>query len=236
MQEENNQNPQPVEEEKSGIYTESRSTYAGTEKPSFFTFNFNTLLGGLALVGLIALSFLHFSKKNENVGAPAFPIQKVSGKSLSVVFVNTDSINMHYEFVKILRRDLESSGKKLQTEVLAEQSALEKEAADFQRQMGSNLIPEDKAKVIYEQLMQKQQALMDKKERYTQQVAEQEMNMNIRLVDSVTAFLKRFNRQYRFDYIMGYKTAGEILVANDTLDITKSVLGELNREYQQRKK
>ena len=35
---------------------------------------------------------------------------------------------------------------------------------------------------------------------------------------------------------MGYKTAGEILVANDTLDITKSVLEALNREYQQRKK
>ena len=84
--------------------------------------------------------------------------------------------------------------------------------------------------------MQKQQSLMQKKERYTQQVADQELNMNMQLIDSVTAFLKRFNRQYRFDYIMGYKSGGEILVTNDTLDITKSVLSELNREFQQRKK
>jgi hypothetical protein len=35
---------------------------------------------------------------------------------------------------------------------------------------------------------------------------------------------------------MGYKTGGEILVGNDTLDITISVLEELNKEYQQRKK
>lgn len=62
------------------------------------------------------------------------------------------------------------------------------------------------------------------------------MHMNLRLVDSVTAFLKRFNRQYKFDYIMGYKSGGEILVTNDTLDITIPVLEALNKEYQQRKK
>jgi outer membrane protein len=155
---------------------------------------------------------------------------------LSVVFVNIDSLNTHYDYVKVLRKDLESTGKRLQTEVLSEQSALEKEANDFQRQMSTNALAEDKAKVIYEQLMEKQQMLMQKKERYTQQVAEQEMSMNMQLVDSVTSFLKRFNRQYQFDYIMGYKAGGEILVSNDTLDITRSVLDALNKEYQARKK
>ena len=90
----------------------------------------------------------------------------------------------------------------MQTEVLSEQAALEKEANEFQRQMAANIIPEEKAKVLYEQLMQKQQMLMEKKERYTQQVAEKEMNMNFRLIDSVTAYLKRYNRQYQFDYII----------------------------------
>ena len=236
MQEENMPIPPPAEEEKPGMPVEIQTLNMGICKPPFFTFNFNTLLGAIAIIGLTILFVLHFTGKREPVVNQMIPVQKASGKSLSVVFVNTDSINAHYEFVKTLRRDLESTGKKLQTEVMSEQSALEKEAADFQRQVASNLISEEKAKGVYEQLMQKQQALMEKKERYTQQVAEHEMGMNIRLVDSVTAFLQRFNKPYQFDYIMGYKTAGEILVANDTLDITKSVLEALNREYQQRKK
>jgi outer membrane protein len=236
MQEENNMIPPTFEEEKPNLSDNLQPATMEISKPPFFAFNFNTLLGLVSIGGLIILYFLHFSCKTGPSSAPVLPVQKTSGKSLSVVFVNTDSINAHYEFVKTLRRDLESTGKKLQTEVLSEQAALEKEGADFQRQMASNLISEEKAKVVYEQLMQKQQALMEKKERYTQQVAEHEMGMSIRLVDSVTAFLQRFNKQYQFDYIMGYKTAGEILVANDTLDITKSVLDELNREYQQRKK
>jgi len=77
---------------------------------------------------------------------------------------------------------------------------------------------------------------VDKKDRYTQQVADKEMKMNLTLLDTVTNFLKRYNRTYKYDYIMGLKTAGEILVANDTLDITKDVLNALNKSYQEREK
>jgi outer membrane protein len=236
MQEEIIEKPDSIQESENFDQPRPATIDPEKNKPPFFTFNFNTLLGLLLLVGLLVLYVLHFSSRSPSVATLPMVIQKASGKQLSVVFVNIDSLNTHYEYVKILRRDLESTGKRLQAEVLAEQSALEKEANDFQRQVGANIIPEDKAKVIYEQLMQKQQLLMQKKDRYTQQVGEQEMNMNLRLIDSVTTFLKRFNRRYQFDYIMGYKTGGEILVANDTLDITKSALEELNKEYQQRKK
>ncbi len=205
-------------------------------KAPFFTFNFNTLLGLVVLLGLIVLYVLHFTGSSPSAAAIPMAFQKASGKQLSVVFVNVDSLNINYEYVKTLRSDLESTGKRLQTEVLAEQAALEKEANEFQRQVAANIIPEEKAKVQYEQLMRKQQMLMEKKERFTQQVAEKEMNMNLRLIDSVTVYLKRYNRQYQFDYIMGYKTGGEILVGNDTLDITKSVVEGLNKEYEQRKK
>ncbi|MCK9204637.1 MAG: OmpH family outer membrane protein [Bacteroidales bacterium] len=227
MQDENVVTPEPTQDiEKLSV----------PEKKPFFHFDFNTLLGLILLVGLIALYILFFfSGKSKDSGLQV-AMQKSSGKSLSVVFVNIDSLNAKYEYVKVLRNDLESTGKKLQVEVLSEQSALEKEAAEFQKQVSANTISEEKAKIIYEELMQKQQALMQKKDQYTQLVAEQEMNMNLKLVDSVTAFLKRFNRSYGFDYIMGYKSGGEILVSNDTLDITRQILDALNKEYASRKK
>ena len=56
------------------------------------------------------------------------------------------------------------------------------------------------------------------------------------LLDTLNGFLKRFNATYRYDYILGYKTAGEILIASDTLDITTVVLDELNKEYRAHKK
>lgn len=235
MQEENLTQPE-VNRAEENVYTpETKIPQPEKGESGFFIFNLNTLLSLILLGGLIVLYILHFSSKGGE-SAISMPLPQTGGKSLSMVYVNTDSLNIHYDFVKVLRNDLEATAKKLQTELLNEQSALEKEANDFQQKVSMNAIPEDKAKVIYEQLMQKQQGLMQKKERYTQQIAEQEANMNIRLVDSVTSFLRRFNKQYNFDYIMGYKYGGEILVSNDTLDITPSVLKALNDEYLSRKK
>lgn len=236
MQEEIKENQEQVQEVETVYQAHDEDVVTTVNKPPFFIWNFNTLLGIVLLLGLILLYVLYFTGRKTPPASPPLMVQNASGKQLSAVYVNIDTLNEYYDYVKVLRKDLENTGKRLQTEVLAEQAALEKEANDFQRQMASNSIPEEKAKGIYDQLMQKQQLLMQKKDRYTQQIGEQEMNMNIRLVDSLTTFLKRFNRQYNFDYIMGYKTGGEILVGNDTLDITISVLEELNKEYQQRKK
>jgi outer membrane protein len=250
MQEENIDSREPELVAQQQEYKETtvedlpQETATGTPPPSiagppvkpFFTFNFNTILGLISLAGLAILFVLYFTGHGQPESSPDAVLQKAPGKQLSVVFVNLDSLNTHYEFVKVLRRDLESTGKRMQSEILAEQDALQKEANEFQRQVAANIIPETKAKEKYENLMQRQQALMEKKDRYTQQVAEQELNMNVRLVDSVTTFLKRFNRKYGFDYIMGYKVGGEILISNDTLDITKPVLEELNNEFRQRHK
>jgi outer membrane protein len=197
---------------------------------------FSNIIMVVLMIGLIVLYILFFTmKKSEETNAP-MALQKSGAKSLSVVFVNIDSLNVKYDFVKLLRTDLESTGKRLQTEVLAEQSNFEKEAADFQKQVAGNTISEEKAKMVYEALMQKQQAIIEKKDRFTQQVANQELNMNLRLLDTVTNFLKRYNKTYKFDYILTFKTAGDILIANDTLDITNDVLKSLNKEYHEQKK
>jgi len=235
LPQEHHENPEPLTRDAVQPQFVTETASSEQPKPPFFTFNFNTLLGLILLVGVVILYVLHFTGNRQQDASVPLALKKDTGKQLSVVFVNIDSLNVHYDYVKILRNELESTGKRLQNEVLSEQSALEKEANEFQRQVAANIIPEDKAKQMYEQLMQKQQTLMQKKERYTQQVADHEMSMNIKLVDSVTAFLKRYNRKYHFDYIMGYKTGGEILISNDTLDITKSVLEELNKEFQEKK-
>jgi len=208
---------------------------AGGNKPPFFNFTINTVLMILLLVGLVVMYFLFFSYHKGGVKPAVLPAAS-GGKNLSIVFVNTDSLNMHYEFVKVLKRDLESTGTRLQNEILGEQDKLQKEAAAFQQQVSVNAIPEAKAQTMYDDLMMRQQKLMEKKEKYTQMVADQELSMNIRLLDTIDHFLKRFNKKHGYDYIMAVKTAGEILIANDTLDITNAVLDELNQEYKQHNK
>jgi outer membrane protein len=198
-------------------------------KPPFFTFNINTILMLILLVGLALLYVLFFTEGRGS--AKMMPAGKAAGQGLNVVFVNIDTLNERYEFVTDLKKSLESHGGKLQSELLSEQAALQKEFNDLQKLIQGNAVTEERAGTLYQNLMQKQQALEEKKNRYTQDVAEKEYNMQAQLLDTVDNFLRRFNKTYRYDYILGYKTAGEILIANDTLDITAVVIDELNKEY-----
>lgn len=204
--------------------------------PKYTFFSFSNVASVVLLIGMIILYILFFTVEKPSGPQAQIALQKSGAGSLSVAFVNIDSLNEKYEFVRALKNDLESTGRRLQTEVMTEQGSLEKEIADFQRQVGNNTITEEKAKMVYEELMQKQQSLLEKKDRYTQQVANQELSLNLRLLDTVTNFLRRYNKSFGFDYILTYKTGGDILIANDTLDITKDVVKMLNEEYKESKK
>lgn len=202
-------------------------------KPPFFTFNINTLLMLVLLVGLAVLYVLFFTS-NKGPGRAFSAVG--NGQGMNMVFVNIDTLNERYEFVKDLKSNLEGHGGKLQNELLSEQAALQKEFNDLQKLIAGNVVTEERANTLYQGLLQKQQSLEEKKNRYTQEVAEKEFTTQMQLLDTVNSFLKRYNAIYQYDYIFGFKTAGEILIANDTLDITSSVVDELNKEYRAHKK
>ena len=233
MQEDNNNKPE-VSQVGEQAFPPVKQEEPEEEKRNIFQGHLAIEL--ILLIGLAVLYVLFFTSKKTTEPVTSLAFQKSGEKSVKVVFINIDSLNNQYLFVKKLKTDLEATGKSLEAVILSEQAAFEKEATSFQKQAAANAIPEDKAKIMYEALMQKQQALTDKKERYTQKVSDKEQAMHLTLLDTVTNFLKRYNRTYKFDYILGYANAGQILLASDTLDITGDVVKELNKEYKEKGK
>jgi len=228
MQEEETNKPEPSQAVEKPFLKENQVQMKEGKKNIF---QGHLVIELILLLGLAVLYVLFFTQKKTAEPGASLAFQKSVGKSVRVVFINVDTLNSQYIYVKKLKTDLEATGKRLEAEILSEQAAFEKEATNFQKQAAANAIPDDKAKIIYDALMKKQQALAEKKERYTQQVAEKEQAMHLTLLDTVTNFLKRYNRAYKFDYILGYANAGQILLATDTLDITADVVKELNKEY-----
>jgi outer membrane protein len=183
------------------------------------------------LVGLVILYILHFTgagSKNDAIGGA---VAKANRGSISVAYVNNDSILGSYELVKKMRADLEAKGKRLESEVASRQQAFEKDAAYFKEQVAKKSISDQSAQEIYGQLQQNQKDIYDLRDRYAAELQQSEMDMNVALLDSVTNFLDRYNEKYKFDYILGYTKGGNILYANDTMNVTGDVLKELNLEY-----
>lgn len=185
----------------------------------------------IMLVGLIILYVLHFTGSGSKSDPIAGAIEKANKGNISVAFVNNDSILGSYELVKKMRADLEAKGRRLEGEVASKQKAFEKDAAYFQEQVAKKAISDQSAQEIYGQLQQNQQQIYELRDRYAAELQKSEMDMNIALLDSVMNFLNRYNEKYRFDYILGFTKGGNILYANDTLDVTGDVIKELNAEY-----
>jgi len=183
------------------------------------------------LVGLIVLYILHFKSTGSESKSITGAVEKANKGSISVAFVNNDSILSNYELVKKMRADLTAKGKRLEDEVAAKQKAFEKDAAYFQEQVAKKAISDQSAQEIYGQLQQNQQQIYGLRDKYTAELQQSEMDMNVALLDSVMNFLHRYNEKYRFDYILGFTKGGNILFANDTLDITGDVIKALNAEY-----
>jgi len=107
---------------------EELHTFLKEEKPALPKrpfFSPPTFTEWILLLGLIVLFVIFFSSKNTEKIVP-LAFQKAGTKSTSVVFVNIDSLNAKYEFVKLLKGDLESTGKRMQNEILSEQAEFEK--------------------------------------------------------------------------------------------------------------
>ncbi len=189
--------------------------------------NISLIVSIIALAGVLLFWVLNFTGSHQG-------LNKGEADTLSghrIAYIHTDSILAHYDFVKAKADELAEKAKKFDADITRRQKELEKEVAYFQESVKKNALSEKSAQEIYGQLMQKQQGIMELKDRYQQELAMDEANINAILVDTVTSMLKRFNKDLQFDYILGYNKNGNIFYTNPQLDITNDVLEILNNEY-----
>ena len=202
-----------------------RETETGMKKNNVFT-----IVNVALFIGLIVLYFLILKPgSSPDTGLPVS--QKLSSGAATIAYVNSDSILEHYDLVKSMREELEKKSAVMEAELKRKQASFEKDAAYFQEQVNKRTISEASAQEIYAQLMAEQQKLYELREKYSAEIAQQEYQLNLVLVDSLNNFLGRYNEKMGFDYIFSYNRAGNILVANDSLDITNQVLKLINKEY-----
>jgi outer membrane protein len=194
------------------------------------------ILNLVMLAGIIILYVLFFTSGNHNSENSNEQVQNmpVNAGSGTIVFVNSDFILQHYELVDTLAKQMDYERIIRDKDFSARQKQYEEEAGYFQESVEKQRIDQESAQKIYEQLMLKQQELHELQDQYSGELAQKEFDMNIILLDSVRNYLKRFNQNYQFDYILSYNATGNILAAKDTLDITSSVLEGLNKEYRQK--
>jgi outer membrane protein len=182
----------------------------------------------LNVVLIIAVGFLYYkvySAKNDSGSAPAITVPV--GPS-SIVYVNSDSLLDNYPFFTKLKNSLEKKQDSIENILKSRGKVLENDIKAYQ-QKGATMTDQERQSTE-EVLGKRQQELMAYKEDMTNEMAKEEENLNDTLHNNLISILKKYNQNKNYHFILGYQKGSGILLANDSLDITKQIIQELNKE------
>ena len=187
-------------------------------------------------LGLMALYAVHFLGKTSDAAGADVVTQAVgepvSSPAYTIAYVDNQVILEEYLFAISMRSELEAEQSRLESDLNRRQRNFQAEVERFQRDIQAGNISREQAQLKEQELMQKQQDLFQLNETYQESFAQMEFELNTALFEKVSDFLRRYNEEKGYEFILGYSMGGSILYADKTYDITADVIERLNREVE----
>ena len=191
--------------------------------------NLSLALNALLAVAVAVLYYLHFSARP----AAAAGTAPAAGQK-AVVYVNADSLVNNYEFFKDARKAFEQKRSQLDVELNGRGTAIQREIQVFQNRAGGMLAAEAQAKQLE---LQKKAANFDAyRQKAAADLAQEEATQTEKLYDNIYEYIKKYNRENGYQYVLGYQKGGNILYATPDLDVTQKLIDGLNKEYRDTQK
>ncbi len=185
-----------------------------------------------ALVG--HLYYLNFSKNKAAEPVITAPASQSGG--VKIAYVNGDTLDAQYIWLKKQKDAIQQRMQAAENSLAAKEQALMKDANALQERFQSGNMTQADAEKQQNALMQRGQRLEEEKVRLSKSLSEDQKKAFNDLYANVEAQLKTLSAQIGYDYILSFSRGGQILLANDSLDITKQVLDLLNAQELEQKK
>jgi len=190
----------------------------------------NVIAYSVLLIAVGVLYVLHFLSPKSPVFIPK-EITDAPGNG-EIVFVNLDTINEHYELVKILTGDIKDEMAKQEAIFTNKESAFQRKYNQFMENMNAGILTQVQMENSQKQLTQEYQQLEEEKERVFNNLQTRQAAALVQIYDSLQVAVKRINAERNASFIISYQNQSPFLLATDpTKDITDYVLFELNRSY-----
>lgn len=191
--------------------------------------NASLVLNIVLAIAVAILYYLHFKDRQPAEAAVKTP---VAVKAKENVYVNVDSLLTKYEFFKDTQKVLESKKFQLENELATKGRNLQNKAAFFQQKAPTMTMEQGRATEA--SLQKEQQDILQYRERAAQSLALEEQKKNEELYNKIYDYLKKYNAENKYEFVLGYTKGGGILFADTDNDVTKKVLDGLNKEYKEK--
>ena len=154
----------------------------------------------------------------------------------SIVYVELDSLTANYQMTVDLAAELEEKMSKLDADLTNRQRRFETNVNDFRNKFEKQLETRAKLAKMEQQLGTERDNLMQLAENYRMDMAEEQAVMQRKILQAIMDYLKEYNKEKGYKYILGNAFDAKILYADPALDITASVLDGINAKYRAEQK
>ncbi len=199
-----------------------------TVQPFITTMKNLPIILNIILFALVGHLYYLNSKSGPAAPTVAPPASMAGGAKIA--FVNADTLDARYEWLKQQKESIKQRIESAQKKLVGEEETLMKDAAALQEKFQSGTMTQADAEKADNALRQRAQKLEEKKESLSKSLADDQKKAFDDLYANVEAQLKTLPAQIGYDYILSYTRGGQILMANDSLDITNQVLDLLNKK------
>jgi outer membrane protein len=187
-------------------------------------------------VAVIVLYILHFTGMgaSKNISDSALSVGTADGTD--IFYVQIDSVISKFDMATDLSGELETKYKSSEAALSSRQESFQKDVSDYQYKVQRGLVTRTDAQTIEQQLETKRQDLLKLQQDLSNEITEKQTVMNRQVINAIMEYLKENSSQFNYKYVLGTSFGGNILYANDSLDITKNIVKGLNEQYQKSKK
>lgn len=189
----------------------------------------------IAVAGLYVLHFTNSSvdESDSEIVADTLKTQERGEKIGRIYYVNTDTVWENYGYVQEVTARLEGRKNQYERQLQTEVSNFEREVNEF-REKGA-MMSEVELQIKQRSLVQKESELAKMGEELEMKFITEEKEWNDKLRKKIIDFIDQTTSDRNYDYILGYSSQSNIILTNDSLDLTHEVIQGLNAEYESEK-
>lgn len=146
-----------------------------------------------------------------------------------IYYVNFDSLTVKASYIKELRETSEARQRSLSRELERSGQSLQNEAREYQQKAAT--LSAIQRQLTEQDLTRKQQELMARRDQITEQLSQEEAQRAEKVFQTIKEYLRKQQGLGQVAYVLAYQRGSNILLANDSLDITQRVLAGLNEQH-----
>jgi len=195
--------------------------------------NISTILSIIALVLIGVLFYLQFSKGDQPKKVAVKTDNNVAS-SFAIAYFDIDSLQEHYEYFKDVSGDMKKKENAMNAE-LNDLTGKYQRAVKKWQEKGNNMTQAEYETAQREMGLMNQQ-FQQRKGELEQEMQKLQVDRMSELRKQVEEFLKDYNKDKKYAYILSYEPGFIIYYKDSAYNITGDLINGLNKQYKDKKK